>query len=124
MLLCFYAESNASIKRQGQNVSAPQMTQATTCGCPQDCAGVPFGVSYTDTCGVCDDDPSNDNACCDPDDPDWVAPDHFLDYYGVTDCASLAAHGVEPYGYYDKNYICDSMAEGGALNSCPTTCGC
>ena len=31
---------------------------------PADCAGVPGGAAYEDECGVCDDDPSNDDATC------------------------------------------------------------
>jgi len=58
----------------------------------QDCAGVCFGESLLDGCGVCDADPENDNltcaGCMDPDalnyDPDALFEDDSCEYQEIT----------------------------------------
>ncbi|NQU66635.1 MAG: hypothetical protein HQ510_01710, partial [Candidatus Marinimicrobia bacterium] len=54
----------SGVTMSGAN-GAPLTSDASACYPdtePEDCAGVPGGPNYLDDCGVCDDDPANDNA--------------------------------------------------------------
>ncbi len=62
-----------------------------------DCAGVPNGSAYEDQCGVCDDDPSNDNA--------------DMDCAGV--CGGSAVE--------DQCGVCDGPGPTGCDNACGST---
>eukprot|EP01049_Picozoa_sp_SAG25_P000396 SAG25_NODE_14_length_24446_cov_22.033678_11_plen_1040_part_00 len=97
----------------------------SACGCVQDCEGVWGGPKtldvngrcvcppeYLDSCGVCDTDFSNDNACCLADDTSWL-----YDYYN--DCSDYAI------GQFEHQY-CNTSSHHGmeAAIRCPSACGC
>ncbi len=71
-----------------------------TCSYP-DCAGNCFGSSYEDDCGVCDDDPANDNesctGCLDPDAANYCE-DCLFDCNGC--CIPSIGWSVDP-GIYE-----------------------
>eukprot|EP01047_Picozoa_sp_COSAG01_P070834 COSAG01_NODE_10843_length_2069_cov_2.689340_1_plen_674_part_01 len=94
------------------------------CGCVPDCEGVLGGPKVLDTsgqcvcrqwlldsCGVCDIDSSNDNACCPADDPSWRG------------CWRITTE-IDRYTYHQ---LCNTLSSNGVMEAaihCPTACGC
>jgi hypothetical protein len=98
----------------------------SACGCVPDCEGVWGGPKVLDTsgqcvcrqglldsCGVCDTDLSNDNACCPADDPGWRGSSTYAG------CSDFAVG--QSYHRYCNTSTYNGME---AAIHCPRACGC